>query len=151
MGGGQVQISNDQANFGGSAQGRIFAMFGIGAHWGIALGGEVGIASTFPKDDLGQRNVKAQWTVGLPIMIRGWVDNLRVDGEIAAVARFQDSLDDQNTQGVYGVRVAAGIGLSTLRIFSVLPHLMVWGGSETYFSSTLIQVFRFGTRIGISI
>ena len=151
MGGGQLQISRGATNLGGAAQARLLTIFGVGAQWGLALGIEGGIASTFPKDGEGQRNVKAQWTLGVPLIIRGWSDNLRIDGEIAAVARFRDELSQRESQGHYGVRVAAGIGLSTLRIFGALPHLMIWGGSETYFSSTLIQVFRMGTRIGISI
>ena len=151
MGGGQIQLSDGDLNLGGAAQGRVLTIFGLDTQWGLALGIEGGIASTFPKDRAGQRNVKAQWTLGVPLMIRGWSDNLRIDGEIAAIARFSDDLGRRETQANYGVRFAAGVGLSTLRIFGVLPHLMVWGGSETYFSSTLVQVFRLGTRIGVSL
>ncbi len=148
MGGLQLQKSKKNLFLGGAAQGRLIGVYGFTPTWGLGLGLEAGGASTFPKDEQGRRSLKAQWAAGVPFIVRGWWDNLRVDVELTPVARF----DDQTmSQGRYGGRIALSFGVSPLRVFGVLPHIMAWIGGEHFFDQDSTWVLRGGTRIGISL
>ena len=148
MGGIQLKQTEQSTLLGGAAQGRLLGVYGIGTAWGLALGIELGGASTFPKDSTGKRSVKAQWATGIPFFIRGWIDNMRADLEISPIARFDDG---SFTDGHYGARVAISLGISPLRVFGVLPHIMGWVGAEQFFNQQSTQVYRAGTRIGFSL
>ncbi len=148
MGGLQLQTSEAGIFVGGAGQGRLIVVYGFGASWGLGLGLEAGGASTFPKDDQGERSVRAEWTAGAPILIRTWLSNYRLDAELTPVVRFNDH-DPKERK--YGGRFAVGFGFSPLRVLGVLPHIMAWAGSERYFDQGSTTVYRAGTRIGFSL
>lgn len=148
MGGLQLQYARQTMDIGGAAQGRLLGVYGISTSLGIAIGIEAGGASTFPKDATGKRSVKAQWTTGIPFLIRGWIGNLRSDLEVSPIARFSDG---SYTDGQYGARFAVSFGVSPLRIFGILPHIMAWAGVEQFFDNDATSVLRAGTRIGFSL
>jgi hypothetical protein len=148
MGGLQLQKNAKDLFLGGAAQGRLIAVYGFTPTWGLGLGFEAGGASTFPKDENGGRSVKPQWTGGVPILVRAWIDNMRMDTELTPVVRFSD---DNFSKGQYGVRLALSFGVSPLRVFGVLPHLMAWVGGEQFFDTESTFVLRAGTRIGFSL
>ena len=148
MGGLQLQKNQQDVWIGGAAQGRLILVYGLAPSWGMGIGLEAGGASTFPKSENGGRSVKAQWTAGIPILLRSWIDNMRLDTEITPVARFND---DHLIKGSYGVRFAVGFGVSPLRVFGALPHLMAWVGGEQFFDDESTTVLRVGTRIGFSL
>ena len=147
MGSAQLVLRGDSASVGGSGQGRALVVWGASLNAGVGAGVEVGAASTFPKDARGQRSVKAMWAAGLPLLARWWVGNLRLDTELALVARLPDgALGD----ALVGYRVAQGVGVSTLRLAGFLPHVMLWVGDESYYGAEPAQVVRVGTRVGVS-
>ena len=148
MGGFQLQKGKNRLFIGGAGQGRLIGIYGFTTSWGFGLGIEAGGASTFPKDELGRRSLKAQWTTGVPLLWRGWWDNKRIDVELTPVARFDEQ---KMTQGNYGGRFAVSFGISPLRVFGFLPHLMGWVGVEQFFDQDSTLVFRAGTRIGFSL
>lgn len=148
MGGLQLQKSKDSLYLGGAAQGRLIGVYGISPSWGLGVGVEAGGASTFPKDEQGRRSLKAQWTAGIPFLWRGWWDNKRVDIELTPIARFDDQI---MSEGRYGGRLAFSFGVSPLRVFGILPHIMAWVGVEQFFDQDSTLVLRSGTRIGFSL
>ena len=148
MGGFQLQKDKDSLFIGGAGQGRLIGIYGFTTSWGFGLGIEAGGASTFPKDEQGRRSLKAQWTAGVPLLWRGWWDNKRFDVELTPVARFEEQT---MTQGHYGGRFAVSFGISPLRIFGFLPHIMGWIGVEQFFDQDSTLVLRAGTRIGFSL
>jgi hypothetical protein len=147
MGSAQLVLRGAGGSVGGAGQGRALAVWGASLGAGFGAGLEVGAASTFPKDERGQRSVKAMWAAGVPLLARWWVGNLRLDTELALVARLPDgALSD----ALVGYRVAQGVGVSTLRVAGLLPHVMVWAGYESYYGADPAQVIRVGTRVGVS-
>ncbi len=147
MGSAQVVLNGGEGAVGGSGQGRAIAVWGASLRAGLGAGLEVGAASTFPKGEGGSRTVKAMWSAGLPLIARWWVGAFRLDTELALVGRFPDG-DLQSP--LVGYRVALGAGVSTLRLAGFLPHVMLWGGYESYLSPSPVDVIRFGTRVGVS-
>ena len=147
MGSAQLLIDQSSWTVGGSGQGRLIGVWGFGFNAGIGVGVEIGGASTFPKNAQGERNVKAMWTTGLPILFRGWVDDIRLDTEVALLARVPDG---DWGDPLMGYRVSQGVGFSTLRIFGFLPHFMIWTGYESYHGQQRLNVVRIGTRVGVS-
>lgn len=147
MGSAQVIIKEGESMIGGSGQGRILGVWGLSLNAGLGVGLELGGSSTFPKDEKGQRSVQAMWTTGVPILFRGWWNRLRLDTEVALLARIPDG---QWSSPLWGVRVSQGVGVSTLRVVNLLPHFMVWVGYESYHGREIIQVVRLGTRVGVS-
>lgn len=148
MGGLQLQKNKQELLVGGAGQGRLILVYGFTPSWGLGVGIEAGGASTFPKSENGSRAVKAQWTAGVPIILRSWIQNMRLDAELTPIARFND---DYLIKGSYGVRYALGFGISPLRVFGALPHLMAWMGGEQFFDDESTTVLRIGTRIGFSL
>jgi len=147
MGSAQLVLSGGDAAVGGAGQGRALGVWGATLGVGLGAGLEVGGASTFPKDERGQRSVKAMWSAGLPLIARWWVGNLRLDTEVALVGRFPDG---DLRDALVGYRVAQGVGVSTLRVAGLLPHFMLWAGYESYSGSAPADVVRVGTRVGVS-
>ena len=156
MGSGQLALQEKDWFLGGSGQGRLLFSYGFNLNTGLALGLEVGGASIFPKDANGQRTVKATWVAGLPLLFRGWWNNIRFDTELAGLTRLAD---ESQAKPSYGFRVAQAVGVSPVRILGFLPHFMFWVGYELYgdfnqaspfADSNRLQVLRIGTRVGVN-
>lgn len=148
MGGLQALKTNKGWAYGGSGQGRAFALWGLNLRLALGLGLEVGGASTFPRSKLG-RVLSGMVTAGVPLIARWWLGDWRLDSEVALLARAPQ---DEDT--LYGYRVAQGVGFSTLRISGFLPHVILWAGYERYYGPSAPRladhVVRVGTRIGVS-
>lgn len=151
MAGAQFLKREDQdLKLGWSAQARMLGIYGVSTRWGMGMGIEAGGATLFPKSPVtGERVIRAQMSAGLPILFRGWYRNFRIDAELAGVARLHYGA--ALSEGSAGIRVSAGFGFPSIRVFDLLPHLIFWGGSETYFLGKPMQVFRLGTRFGINL
>ena len=126
---------------------------GFNLSQGLAFGLEVGVDSLFPRDDQGQRGVEATWLMGMPVLFRGWSNNLRLDTELTPLIRLKDqSITQLSNQPLYGFRVSQAVGFSALRILGFLPHFLLWIGYESYWDQNThhMQVIRLGTRFGIN-
>ncbi len=149
MGSLQVLVDDGEAFVGGTGVGRILPGWGVDDRLTLALGAELGVASTFPKGDDGGRSVKPVLAGGVPLLFRVHDETLRYDTEVAFVARApEDALSDPR----FGVRLAHGIGVATLRIAGVMPYAVLWAG-YTWFPPAdglgAQHVVRFGTRVGV--
>ena len=147
MGSFQLINQNNDYFLGGAGQGRLLSGYGVHENLSLALGLEVGGASIFPKDDLGQRTVRATWAAGIPFISRTLIGNYVWDVEAAALGRYQEGSDKIQP----GFRLASAIGVRTLRIAGLQPHILVWMGYERFSGPPdEFQIVRAGTRVGFS-
>ena len=135
------------SQIGGSTQGRLLIAHGLSLKTALAIGIELGGASTFPTNQQGERELKGLLTGGVPMMLRWWLGGLRFDTEASLLARFPEGGDE-----LLGFRVSQGVGFSTLRVSGLLPHFMIWTGFESFYpeQQAQITIFRIGTRVGFS-
>jgi len=135
------------SQIGGSGQGRLLIARGLSLKTALAMGIELGGASTFPTNESGERELNGVLTGGVPTLLRWWLGGLRFDTELSFLARFPEGQDE-----LLGFRVSQGVGVSTLRVSGLLPHFMLWTGYESFFprGQERISIVRIGTRVGFS-
>ena len=149
MGGLQVLMQQDDTNVGAMAVGRFLPGFGISERLTLAAGVEAGVASTFPRGADGRRGVKPAFAAGVPVLLRVAAGSLRFDSEGALVGRAPDGALDALRPGV---RFAQAVGVATLRIAGIAPHVMVFAALE-YFPARggepEVGILRVGPRLGV--
>jgi hypothetical protein len=149
LGGFQAVLHRGDLNVGGVGGGRLLPAWGLAHDLTLALGGEVGVASTFPREGDG-RQVKPVLTAAAPVLLRFAFDTWRLDAEVAATAR---ALDDHLSDPTLGARASLGLGFSALRIASTMPYAGLWLGYERlapFLDRGAVQYFMLGTRIGLN-
>lgn len=148
MGGAQLVFA-DEVRIGGAATARIIPTYGVTSNLSVGLGLEGGGASTFPRDESGQRSVKAVFTMGLPLLFRVSNGPWRFDSELAGTVRVPDGDTDALQPGV---RASQAIGTTTVRVAGFMPYFMLWAGYEylpDYNGQPGFTVLRVGPRFGV--
>ena len=147
-GGGGLIVRGKDVALGGGGAGRVLPAYGFSTTMQLATGLEIGAIAAFPENDEGNRELEAQLTAHVPVLLRMY-DGLTIyDFEAAPAFRYLDS-----TIQSPGFRVSAGIGLATLRGGNFMPHAVLWIGYEyqpARLSFDAEHSIRFGTRVGLN-
>lgn len=148
-GGGQVYLGRTPLTFGGAGTGRLLLGHGLDDRLTLALGAELGGASTFPRDEVtGTRSVQAGFLGGVPLLLRYARSTFLADTEVGLTARApEDNLEGWQ----YGYRIMQGIGTSEPRIGNFMGYLLFTVGYELVpanIEHETAHILRIGTRLG---
>lgn len=113
---GGLFISPGETRFGGGGGARIVPSWGISDRWLVGAGFEVG-GNGFFSEGQGSQTLSTVFSAAVPVLVRlrdlSWV----VDVEIMPIVWFTPDQFEFKP----GIRVAAGVGLSTVRLAAFMP------------------------------
>jgi hypothetical protein len=149
MGGGSLSFSGGRVVAGGGGGARIFAGYGIGPRWELALGVEAGGDAVLQKQQDGQGTLAAEgaFRFGVPMFLRVIDLDWLYDLELAAITRLRDG-----ELRPWGARVALAGGVSGLRRIGLMPAIQLFVGYEIFPAQHGLDaehVLRLGTKVGI--
>ncbi len=145
MGSLQVLLGSD-ANAGGHGVARIIPARGLSDRLTLGLGAELGVASTFPRDEAGRRSVRADIVAAVPVLLRVVDHTWRYDTDVAPVFRAPE--EDLSATRV-GARLTQGVAIAALRIAGLQPYAGIFLGYAWLPGDGHNHVFRVGTRVGV--
>jgi hypothetical protein len=148
-GGGAIVVQEGAVSLGGGGLARALPAWGINDRLTVAMGAEVGAIGSFSTSE-DARALRASISGAVPVLVR-LQDATRIyDFEVALTGRFFDGVSRVQP----GVRVSAGLGLSTLRVGAIMPLALLWVGYEVQPALDDLpttHTFRLGTRVGLDI
>ena len=127
MGGLQVLVGEADTAYGGTGSGRLIPAWGLSDRLTLGLGVELGVASTFPKDDNGARGLRPAFAQAVPFLLRVTTGAMLWDSELALTNRTPEADPDRTH---FGYRLSQGVGIAALRIGNFMPYAVVWAGYE---------------------
>jgi len=148
-GGGALVLQDGAVSLGGGGLARVLPAWGFSDRLTVGIGAEVGAIGAFAtrEDD---RSLRASISGAIPVLVRIQDATRIYDFEAAITGRFFDGISRIQP----GVRVSAGIGLSTLRVGAIMPLALLWVGYEiqpALDGLPTTHTFRIGTRVGLDI
>ncbi len=148
-GGGALVLQNGGLSLGGGGLARVLPAWGFSDRLTMGLGAELGAIGSFATstDD---RALQASISGSVPLLMRLQNATRIYDFEVAVTGRFFDGVSRIQP----GLRVSAGLGLSTLRVGAIMPLALLWVGYEVqpaYDGMPETHTFRLGTRVGLDI
>lgn len=127
MGGLQVLVGEADTAYGGTGAGRLIPAWGLNDRLTLGLGAELGVASTFPKDESGARGLRPAFSQAVPLLLRVTTGAMLWDSEVALTNRTPEGDPDRTH---FGYRLSQGVGIAALRIGSFMPYAVIWAGYE---------------------
>ena len=150
IGGLSIIFQTDKPALGGGGGLRLLPGYGFSDRLTIAAGIEVGGAGFVSQpDDGGAQTVSARPTGAVPLIVRIHDDTWLFDMEVAALTQLHDGALSLPP----GLRVAAGVGIGSVRIGSIMPYALGIVGYELmpeFRDLAFSQALRIGTRVGFN-
>lgn len=147
IGGAAMFFQDGGSVLGGGGGARLMPGYGFDERFTVAGGFEVGAFGTLDKDDAGNRAFTGNVALAVPVMLRIRDVSRVYDFEVALTTRWENG----EARLPMGVRFGAGIGVSTLRVLNLMPHLVIWVGYEiapATDTGSAVHTLWLGSRVG---
>lgn len=148
LGYGSLILEGDNEALGGGGGGRLFAGYGFGPEWTLAIGGEVGGSGAFVKNEMGKRTIDTTFNAAAPVLLRLTRYSRMFDFEVAPIVRFNPDTDILPP----GVRTSVAVGFSTMRSAAFMPYALLWLAYEYHPADNRgpeDHSLHIGTRVGV--